>query len=142
MKKLVTFCLSLFVCFSATHAQTTIYSQNFNSGSASDWTLNTTDLGGVNNAPSGNGWYINNVYTAGIAGTPTATEPAGIVGGPSSYYMHINCGSSLAPAFGSNDNFNADGSGETYFASLNAASASAPTPQSWKFLTEDSVTRP
>ena len=75
MKKLLTFLLSMSSL--AAIAQTTIYSQNFNTGSASDWTMLSGALGGVI-LPVGNQWLINNTYTAGIAGTTTPNQPAGI----------------------------------------------------------------
>ena len=101
MRTIITFCLSLIVCVGL-HAQTTLYSQNFNSGSASEWTLTSTDLGGVSNP---NTWVINNVYPGNvISPTVTPDQPAGIVGNPESYYMHIR--SNVGPA---NATFNATG---------------------------------
>ena len=127
MKKLLTLSLFLLGCCSTIHAQTMIYSQNFNSGSASEWTLNSTanvsGVAGSNLAPSGNEWLINNVYAAGALGTATPHEPAGIIGGPTSYYLHMNCGSSFASLYGSNDNYLANGTGEVFIAQMT-------TPQS------------
>ncbi|HLP12441.1 MAG TPA: T9SS type A sorting domain-containing protein [Flavobacteriales bacterium] len=79
-------------------AQTTLFSEDFESGSSSQFTLNTADesstVGGYNF------WLINNAYTGGtgsltclgfpftytIATTPSQT--VGITGYPNSYYMH------------------------------------------------------
>ena len=115
MKKFVLLLFSF--CAFNSFAQTMIYFQNFNTGSATDWSLNTSDLGGVGG--TGNQWLINNVYAAGGLGTTTASEPAGIVT-PNSYYMHINCGPTWSSFYGLNCNFLAGGSGDTYFAALNA----------------------
>ena len=112
MKRLFT--LFLLLCIGRANAQSVIYLQTFNSGSASDWTLNTSDLGGT--LPVGNLWLINNSYTAGLLGTTTADEPSGITGYPESYYMHINCGTAFSSFYGTNCNFLAGGTGETYFA--------------------------
>src|ERR1700749_3234157 len=85
MKKLFTFLLSLYVYGAS--AQTTIYTQTFNS-SYTDWSLNTTDLGG-DASLSDNQWIVNNTYAAGLLGSPTASEPSGITGYPTSNYLHI-----------------------------------------------------
>ena len=116
MKSLITLCLSLFACFGITHAQTVIYSQNFNSGSASDWSLNTTDLGG-DNSMSDNQWVINNIYAGGILAGATASEPAAIAGYPHSYYMHIYSAAGTSLGQPANDNFDAVG-GSTFFAAM------------------------
>ncbi len=88
-------------------AQTTLWSENFNSGSSSKITMNSTDLGCV--ASGKNAWAINDKYTGGtgsgsgsciIGGFPmpytinynsknTPDEPAAIAGFPKSHYMHI-----------------------------------------------------
>ena len=110
MRKLLTLITPLFIAFAA-DAQTTIYSQTFNSGSASEWTLNTSDLGGAS-AP--NRWVINNTYPGNIiAPTATPEQPSGITGGPESYYMHIR--SNVGPA---NCTFNASGT-HSYFTAMN-----------------------
>jgi hypothetical protein len=97
-------------------AQTTIYSETFNSGSAPGWTLNTSDEGGV--APVNNQWIINNAYAPGPLGTPTANQPSGIVGYPNSYYLHIYGGPTYAPVYGLNANYAAAMTGDTYFAAM------------------------
>ena len=117
MKKLFTLLFASCIGFYS-HAQTILYSQTFNSGSASDWSMNTTDLGGTNDI-TGNQWLINNIYAAGLLGTTTANEPTGITGAPHSYYMHINCGPIWSADFGSNCNFLAGSTGDTYFTALN-----------------------
>lgn len=117
MKKLFTI-LPLCLMLGAFSTKAQIYSQNFNTGSASDWSLNTSDLGGTTST-SGNQWLINSTYAAGPFGTATADQISGITGFPHSNYMHINCGPGLASLYGSNCNYNASGSGETYFAALN-----------------------
>ena len=77
-------------------AQTTIYSENFESGNS--FTLNTTDLGA---ATTYNTWLMNNTYAGGSGtfvclGFPfsftvpsTPNQPAGITNSPQSNYMHI-----------------------------------------------------
>jgi len=121
------FILLLLCCCGWVKAQTVIYSQNFNSGSASDWSLNTSDLSGTTSL-SDNQWVINNVYLGGtISGITTVPntpdEPSTVTGYPESYYLHLF--SALGVSFGgpNNDNFDAGGTGQTYFAALN-------TPQS------------
>lgn len=80
------------------HAQTTLFSENFESGTSGGFTLNTSDVGSMPAAT--NFWTVNNAYTGGsgtvvcfgfplgytIANTPN--EPAGIFNFPNSYYMH------------------------------------------------------
>jgi hypothetical protein len=113
MKHLCTLVLAV-LCIKVS-AQTTIYTQTFNSGSAADWTLNTTDMGGIGSASPDNVWIINNSYTAGPLGTTTPAQPSGITV-PNSYYLHMYCGPALAIWYGSNCNFNAGMTGYTYFA--------------------------
>ena len=117
MKKLLLLLCS-FCTFSAM-AQTVIYTQNFNTGSASDWTLNTTDLGG-DASMSDNQWVINNIYAGGSLAGATADQPAGIVGYPESYYMHIY--SALGDLLGQPDNCNFDaGAPSSLFAAQSVA---------------------
>ena len=119
MKSFITLCLSFFVCMGTIYGQTTLYSQNFNSGSASEWSLNTSDLGGVTTMTP-NYWIINNVY----AGDPpliinTPNEPSGITGSPESYYMHIT--SALGAGLGAeNCTYNASGT-HSYFAYIDTS---------------------
>lgn len=80
MKKLLLLggIISAFSSFS----QTTIYENNFNTGSASGWTLNT--------GTGGNTWIVNSEY-AGFPGfiDDTPNQPGAITGGPNSAYLHI-----------------------------------------------------
>ena len=110
MIKLFRLIVPLFIA-AAANAQTTIYSQTFNTDTANEWTLNTSDLGGAS-AP--NRWVINNTYPGNIiAPTATPEQPSGITGGPESYYMHIR--SNVGPA---NCTFNASGT-HSYFTAMN-----------------------
>lgn len=97
MKKLLLF-LGAF-CMGNTYAQTTLFSDNFETGSSSQWTLN----GGSGS----NQWIVNNSYTGYasiIINTPN--QPGGITGGPNSYYLHIhNTVITGAPFNVSNANF-------------------------------------
>lgn len=97
--------LSIFIglallCFSIrVNAQTTLYFENFNSGTPA-FTLNAADIGS-DPAASGNRWVINASYNSFFGNTPT--QPPGIIGGPTSTYMHIRSGLTanatfLAPA--------------------------------------------
>ena len=112
MKSLITFCLSFFVCFGVAHAQTTIYSQTFDS-TYSEWSLNTSDLGGVTSMTP-NYWVVNAIYPGNIiAPTTTPAQPSGIYGNPASAYLHIR--SAAGPA---NATFNASGN-HSYTAGMN-----------------------
>ena len=117
MKKLFTLLFASCIGFYS-HAQTILYSQTFNSGSASDWSLNTTDLGG-DNSMTDNQWVINNVYAGGLLASATASEPTAVTGAPHSYYMHIFSAEGAIFSQPDNDNFDALGDGATYFAALN-----------------------
>ena len=126
MKKFLTLCLSFFAFTAIGHAQSLIYSQNFNSGSAPEWTLNSTvtlesGITGTDLAPTGNEWLINNKYTAGFLGTTTPSEPAGITGSPTSYYLHMNCGTSESAFYGLNDNYLAGSTMQVYIAQMTTA---------------------
>ncbi len=81
MKKLL-LCSALFTGLS-THAQTTLFQDNFESG-AGNWTLN----GGSGN----NQWVLNSEYVdnSGFNLVPdTPDEPGGVTNGPNSAYLHI-----------------------------------------------------
>lgn len=94
--KAITFGWFLLLCcfFGSLNAQTTLFSEDFESG-GNVFTLNTTDLGGTNTP---NFWVINNAYTGGagslvclgfpftytIANTPTQT----FHGNTTSNYLH------------------------------------------------------
>lgn len=96
MKKICT--LILCVGIISLSAQTTLYTENFESGGAGTFTLNTTDVG--SSASAYNFWIVNNTYIGGtgalicfgfpfsytIANTPN--EPGGITNSPNSYYLH------------------------------------------------------
>ena len=80
----------MFLVNTTTQGQSTIYYENFNSGTAAEWSLNTRDLGC--DTANQNFWTVNNIYT-GDAVAPyveTDTQPVAITGAPRSYYMHIN----------------------------------------------------
>ena len=80
MKKILLFAGLL--CSAAVFSQTTIFSDDFESGST-NWTLN----GGT----GGNVWIVNNLYTGYsplIADTPG--QPSGVSGSPQSSYLHIH----------------------------------------------------
>lgn len=98
MKKILLALTALSTHF--TQAQTTLFTENFESGGSTQFTLNTND---VSSTVGGNNlWLINNAYTGGsntlfcaplsftfgytIANTPT--QPVGITGFPTSYYLH------------------------------------------------------
>lgn len=82
----------------ATFAQTTLFSENFETG-GTGFSLNTADMGGQVGSAGTNAWVVNNSYTGGsgtsscfslnfTVGT-TPAQPGGIANGPNSYYMHI-----------------------------------------------------
>lgn len=70
------------IASSTAFSQTTIYENNFNTGSASGWSLNT--------GTGGNTWIVNSEY-AGFSGfvDDTPNQPGAITGGPNSTYLHI-----------------------------------------------------
>lgn len=77
MRKLLLSAAVLAVSFA--QAQTTLFSDNFNSGGA-NWTF-----GGTGSNP----WIVNNSYTGSVF-TSTPTQPGAITGGPQSNYLHIH----------------------------------------------------
>ncbi len=95
MKKLSTLIISL--GFISLHAQTTIYSENFEGG-AGTFSLNTTDLGSMSSAF--NFWTVNNNYAGGTDtimcfGTPfgytinsTNAQPGPVFNSPNGSYLH------------------------------------------------------
>ena len=101
-KKLSILCGLAMLCLSiAVKAQTTLYFENFNAGGAA-FTMNASDIGS-DPAATGNRWVTNATYNSFFGNTPT--QPAGIVGNPTSTYMHIRSGLTanatfLAPADG------------------------------------------
>lgn len=115
----------------AVQAQTSIYSQDFESGGA-DFDLNTTDLGGFTNG--NNTWLVNNEYTGGTGtitclGFPftytvpgTANQPAGITGSPTSTYLHLAATEAVNQGITCASFLVADGlctTDETYFTAMN-----------------------
>ena len=120
MKKIFTLSLFLYLSICG-YSQTTIYLQTFNS-TYSDWSLNTTDLGGIGTSASDNQWIVNNVYLGGtglITVPNTADEPSGITGYPESYYLHIYNPEDVIYGVPNNCNFLAGGS-STYFVAQNS----------------------
>jgi hypothetical protein len=98
MKKLLLAFTAITPSFFA-QAQTTLFTENFESGTSGQFTLNTTDMSSTSSGV--NDWIVNNVYTGGTGsliclGFPfsytigsTATQPGAITGSPTSYYMHL-----------------------------------------------------
>jgi len=96
MKKTVLF-FGAFALTSLSWGQTTLFSENFESGGAG-FTLNTTDQGGTSGTTGDNYWIVNNDYTGG-SGTSSCfgasftigaspAQPAGI-SNQNGNYMHI-----------------------------------------------------
>lgn len=80
------FTILVFVCIAIqTSAQTTLYTQNFETGlTPAGW-----NLGGT--VPSGNEWIINNSYAGSPPFIPnTISQPGTFAGGANSYYLHIH----------------------------------------------------
>ena len=98
MRKIFT--LLAFFCFNiiASHAQTVLFSENFNNGNFG-FNINTTSAGG--SFGNTNYWVVNPVYSGGnftfdcvglpfpISLTDTPDQPAAIAGSPQSNYLHI-----------------------------------------------------
>lgn len=81
MKKLVLSFAALSFCLA--NAQTILLSDDFETGSSPNWTLN----GGSGT----NQWIINNAYVGYVGIIPdTPNEPMTITGAPQSYYLHIH----------------------------------------------------
>ncbi|MCR9171238.1 MAG: T9SS type A sorting domain-containing protein [bacterium] len=81
MKKITVLLAGLLVGFFS-FSQTTLFSDNFESGSG-QWVLNSSGSGA-------NNWVVNNAYL-GFSGLipDTPNQPGGITGSPQSFYMHI-----------------------------------------------------
>ena len=98
-------------CSATLFSQTTLFSDNFESGS-SNWTFSGT---------GDNAWIVNNVYISGwdpfILNTPS--QPAGITNSPQSYYLHIMSGSGCSGLGACNANFDT-GSASNQNAALSA----------------------
>jgi hypothetical protein len=112
-------------------AQTTLYEENF-SINVSDWTLNTTDLGGTGSGA--NSWVINFDYTGGSGeiiclGFPftftipdTPPQPPALDPSPNSHYLHTTSTAGAASGITSCTFLAADGfctMSESYFAEMN-----------------------
>ncbi len=66
-------------------SQTTIYENNFNTGTATGWTLNS--------GTGDNSWIVNTEYAGFAPFIPnTPNQPVAITGGPNSNYLHIHSG--------------------------------------------------
>jgi len=108
-------------------AQTSLYSEDFESGGGS-MSLNTATQGGDVGLAGDNAWVINNAYTGG-SGTSscfslsftignTAAQPGGINNSPNSSYMHIVSDDGTANGINNANYVVADGS-FCFFASSN-----------------------
>ncbi len=126
--------LQLFIVVGV-YAQTadTLYYERFETG-GSTFSLNTADEGGVNAATGYNQWVINAEYTGGngqlvCAGFPTTftipntqLQPAGVTGGPSTFYMHIYSDAAQSSGILNNSFLAANGlcgNDESYFSAMN-----------------------
>ncbi len=110
--------LALLSFTTTSQSQTTLFSEDFETGSSTQFNLNTTTLGGTTND---NQWVINNSYTGG-SGTFTClgfpftftvpnapAQPAGITGSPNSYFMHIVANAAVSSGITSPSYIPADG---------------------------------
>jgi hypothetical protein len=107
MKKLYFTLLAFALLIANGNAQTTLFTENFNTGSTTQFTLNTTDLSSAG-ANAINQWVINNSYIGTkdsgmfycpalsftfpyvVTSETTPGEPASVAGYPNSNYLHIN----------------------------------------------------
>ncbi|HCA83654.1 MAG TPA: hypothetical protein DEP18_07690 [Flavobacteriales bacterium] len=101
IKHLLCFSSALIFLVAPVSAQTTLFSENFNSGGPGGFTLNTSDQSSIA-AGVYNSWVVNSAYAGGSGsfvcfGFPlpfsvpaTPNQPGGITGSPNSGYMHIN----------------------------------------------------
>lgn len=99
LKKLLysVLCIALFQI--NLQAQTSLFSEDFESGGSTNFSLNSTDMGGT--ATGENPWIINNIYAGGSGSfmclgfpipftVPAAPQqPAGITNNPTSFHLHI-----------------------------------------------------
>lgn len=129
MKKLL---LSIAGCFAIgtfSFAQTTLYTEDFETGGGS-FSLNTSDMGG---ASTYNTWLMNNNYTGGngtfvCQGFPfsftvanTQTQPGGITNSPTSTYLHISAQAAISSGINCASYIPADGTcvtAETNFSKM------------------------
>lgn len=100
MKNYLSLIILLFPVYLQAQNSDTLLYERFETGGSS-FTLNSADESGVSAAIGYNQWIINNEYTGGsgsltCGGFPTTftvpntpLQPAGITGGPSTYYMHM-----------------------------------------------------
>ncbi|MCO5289259.1 MAG: T9SS type A sorting domain-containing protein [Bacteroidetes bacterium] len=116
----------------ASFAQDTLFTENFENFTSAAFTLNTSD---VSSNPIGyNMWVINNAYAGGTGavtcmGIPftftvpaTPSQPNGIFNSPSGWYMHLNSVVALAAGVNNSCFQTADGlcfMTENYFAAMN-----------------------
>lgn len=95
MKKLLL--AGALLCNATLFSQTTLFSDNFETGSA-NWTFSGT---------GDNAWIVNNTYISGwdpfIPNTPT--QPAGFTNAPQSLYLHIMSGTGCSQLGACNANF-------------------------------------
>lgn len=95
------------ILFSVSQAQTTIFSENFESGNQS-FILNSSDLGSSAGIAGTNYWIVNNAYAGGSGtlsclGFPfsftvnnTQSQPAAVINSPNSFYMHISSAAAVS----------------------------------------------
>lgn len=130
MKKLI-LALSLILVAGSLSAQTVLFTENFNSGTPGQFTLNTADVSSTTNGY--NDWVVNNSYTGGSGtfscmGFPfvftignNSGQPAGITGSPNSSYMHIRSDAGATSGITNGNFMAADGVcnfDENYFARM------------------------
>lgn len=108
MKKTTLFVTALLLG-TASFAQTTLFSDDFESGDGA-WTLNTVT--------GTNGWTVNNSYTGFTSqlGTivDTPDQPSGITGNPQSSYLHIVNSTACSVLQACNANFDTGSASESY----------------------------
>ena len=107
MKTTIFSSLMIIVLFNLANAQTTLFSENFESGNQG-FTLNTADLSSNTGNGGSNYWVVNNAYSGGSGsliclGFPfsftvnnTASQPAGVTNNPNSSYMHISSAAAVS----------------------------------------------
>lgn len=133
MKKLL-LTVALALTAGSSFSQTTLFSENFETGGAG-FTLNTSDMSGMAGLAGTNAWVINNSYTGGsgtsscfglgftIGNTPS--QPGGFTNGPNSTNMHILSDDGTANGITNANYAPADGS-FCFFAESNFSRMAAP----------------
>lgn len=126
MKK-ITILLASLLLGTSSFAQTTLFSDDFESGSG-QWTLNASGSGG-------NEWVVNNVYLGGLFGliADTPNQPAGITNNPQSTYLHVT-NNAICTAGICNANYDASSTSDYYTqiaAPINASAATNVTLSFW-----------